>query len=431
MDELGKLELFLLGSPRVQRDGTPIQVDTRKAIALLAYLAVGGESHRRDALATLLWPDSDERRGRAALRRTLSTANTALAGDGLEIHREAIGLHWGADLWIDLVEFRARLDQCLGHPHPAAEVCRECRAPLIEAVALYRSDFLAGFTLRDSPAFDDWQFLQTENLRRKLAGALDRLARCHISQGAHQPAIDLTHRWLALDPLDEAAHRRLMQLYSWSGQRAAALRQYRQCVGTLDRELGVAPLEETTQLYQAIRENRGASLAEPVPFQPSAQTGRQAQGAQTGRPSGYPMVGRSAELEVLLRAYEGIGADGHLLVLEGEAGVGKTRLAREFMAKVRARGTGTIETRCYQGESNLAYGPFSEGLRAAISALDGSLGKVEGIATHWLGEVARLLPDLGFTRRGLQPALPLDNPGAQIPAAVLGDGMGGRPSRSS
>ena len=172
---MGKLELFLLGSPRVQRDGTSIQVDTRKAIALLAYLAVSGEGHRRDALAALLWPDSDERGGRAALRRTFSTANKALAREGLEIRRESVGLHQDHDIWIDLVEFRARLDECLEHPHHYAEVCRECQAPLSEAVGLYRGDFLAGFTLRDSPAFDDWQFLQTENLRRELAGALERL----------------------------------------------------------------------------------------------------------------------------------------------------------------------------------------------------------------------------------------------------------------
>ena len=204
-----------------------------------------------------------------------------------------------------------------------------------------------------------------------------------------------------------------MQLFSQSGQRAAALRQYRQCVATLDQELGVAPLEETTQVYQAIRENRGASLAEPLPLHPSAQAEERAQGIQQGRASGYPMVGRSAELKGMLRAYEGIGADGHILVLEGEAGVGKTRLAQEFVAEVRARGAGTVMARCYQGETSLAYGPFSEALRAAIGSPDASKSKVEAMAPHWLSEVARLLPDLGFTHRGMEPILPLDNPGAQ------------------
>ena len=158
---MSEIELFLLGSPRIERDGVPIQVDTRKAIALMAYLAVTGESHRRDALAALLWPDADQTRARAALRRTLSALNKALAGEGLKVDREVVGLDWNSGLWVDLVQFRSRLADCLAHPHTAAEVCDACLTPLTGAVELYRGDFLAGFTLRDSPTFDDWQFLQT------------------------------------------------------------------------------------------------------------------------------------------------------------------------------------------------------------------------------------------------------------------------------
>ncbi|MFQ5617253.1 MAG: BTAD domain-containing putative transcriptional regulator, partial [Anaerolineales bacterium] len=111
--------------------------------------------------------------------------------------------------------------------------------PLTQAARLYRGDFMTGFTLRDSPAFDDWQFFEAERLRRKFAGALERLVACHAKRDELDPAIQHARRWLALDPLHEPAHRVLMRLYAQSGHRAAALRQYRECVRILESELGV------------------------------------------------------------------------------------------------------------------------------------------------------------------------------------------------
>ena len=413
------VELFFLGSPRIEREGVPVKLDTRKAIALMGYLAVTGESHRRDTLAALLWPDADQTRARAALRRTLSALNRALAGEGLKVDREAIGLERNAGLWVDLVQFRSRLAECLAHLHTAAEVCDVCLTPLTGAVELYRGDFLSGFSLRDSPAFDDWQYLQVESLSRDLSSALERLARCHIARGELESAMPHARRRLALDPLDETAHRQLMQLYSWSGQRAAALRQYRGCVRILDQELGVPPLEETTQLYQAIREDRAPPA--PAESQPlsvplevakeSTQLGTVAEDAR--RLSSYPMVGRSAEWETLLRAYTAIGAEGHLVVLEGEAGIGKTRLAQEFLAHVEARGAATITARCYAGEADLAYGPFVEALRAAVGQPEGVDDRLWGVAEHNLSEAALLLPELRGVQPGLPPAPPLNSPGAQ------------------
>ena len=232
-------------------DGSPIQVDTRKAIALISYLAVSGESHRRDALATLLWPDTDQARARAALRRTLSALNKAVAGYALAVDRETVGLDMNADVWVDLSEFRSRLAETAAHEHPADGVCDSCLGPLSAAATLYRGDLLAGFSLRDSDVFDDWQYSQSELARQELAGALERLVRCHALKADLRSAATCGRRWLGLDPLNEEAHRQLMRLYGRSNQRTAALQQYRECVRVLDKELGVAPLEETTELYQA------------------------------------------------------------------------------------------------------------------------------------------------------------------------------------
>ena len=246
--------ILLLGAPRIEHDGEPIEVDTRKAIALLAYLAVTRRRHARDALAGLLWPEYNQTRARAALRRTLSSLGKARAEGWLEADREGVDLARN-EVWIDVDRFRDLLAACRTHGHPEAEVCPECLPPLSEAVELYRDDFLAGFALRDSAAFDDWQFFQAEELRRELAGALEKLSHGHGALKEWEQAVSYGRRWLALDHLHEPAHRWLMQLYAWAGQRAAALRQYRECVRVLEGELGVSPLEETTRIYEAIKEN--------------------------------------------------------------------------------------------------------------------------------------------------------------------------------
>ncbi|MGH2819541.1 MAG: AfsR/SARP family transcriptional regulator, partial [Actinomycetota bacterium] len=251
--------LLLLGSPAVERAGSGLRFDTRKAVALLAYLAVTRTPQARDHLAGLLWPEHDQGHARAALRRTLSTLNRVLAGEGLRIGRNEIAVD-AESLWVDEWRFHELASGCSRH-QPPSEACPDCRGRLGGAVELHRGDFLSGFGLRDSPEFDDWQFLEAQRLRRELAVALDRLVTSLVSHGELDAALRHAHRWLALDPLQEAAHRRLMQLYAWDGQRSAALRQYRECVALLDRELGVAPVEETTALYEAIKEGAAAPPA--------------------------------------------------------------------------------------------------------------------------------------------------------------------------
>ena len=130
-------------------------------------------------------------------------------------------------------------------------------------MALYRDDFLTGFTLPDAPDFDDWQRDQTESLRGMLSDALERLARCLVRQGDTVAALVHARRRVALDPLDEAAQRQLMQIHAWAGDRGAALRQYQICTELLRRELSTTPAPETTALYEAISQNR---LPPPVSF---------------------------------------------------------------------------------------------------------------------------------------------------------------------
>lgn len=353
---MSKLAIFLLGPPRIELDGTPIDVDRRKAIALVAYLAVTDQAHTRDALATLLWPEFDQSRARAALRRTLSVLNKALNNQWLEIDRESVGLAENDKLRVDVRRFRQQLSSP-AEPNQLAN--------LTEAVSIYQGDFMAGFTLRDSPAFDEWQFFQAETLRQDMAGALERLVAEHTAQSNDQPAITYARQWLALDPLQEPAHRHLMQLYATTGQRPAALRQYQECVRILEQELGAAPSAETTALYERIHSGEWSRGPEeqkskeefitpptflshaPLPLTPAT-----------------PFVAREAELAQLNRYLNSaLTGQSQIIFVTGEAGSGKTALVNHFARQAQQQLTdlvvagGTCNAHTGSGDP---YLPFRE-----------------------------------------------------------------------
>ena len=166
------LSIALLGAPRIDVDGQPLVVDTRKATAVLAFLAVTGHTHTRAVIANLLWPDADPERSRSALRRTLSTLRGALGEERLISDRLTVALNLDG-AFFDLAEFRrVAADQAAGID------------ALVGAAALHRDELLAGFALRDSVDFDDWQRGAQETVRRERANALDRLGDLLAHEGA-------------------------------------------------------------------------------------------------------------------------------------------------------------------------------------------------------------------------------------------------------
>jgi len=186
-----------LGPPVIVLDDKPIAVDTRKAIALLAYLAVRGKPSRRESLTTIFWPESDPAHAKAALRRTISALNKGLKRKWLAIDRETVGLVRENGFWMDITEFVGLIDGSNNHHHSTNEICAKCIQDLIKAVDLYRDDFLAGFTLRDSPSFDEWQFFQTEEFRHTFGLALDRLVAMLSADRDYARAIPFAKRRLA------------------------------------------------------------------------------------------------------------------------------------------------------------------------------------------------------------------------------------------
>jgi predicted ATPase/DNA-binding SARP family transcriptional activator len=366
------LDIRLLGPPQVLVKGSPLRVDTRKALAILALLAAERRAYARTELAAMLWPDGDDDSARGALRRTLSTLRAAVDTDAFEVDRTTVGL--------DRSRIRVDLDDLerLAGSDDAEN--------LSEAAALARGPFLAGFNLRDSPDFDDWRAARATSVDRTVASVLDRLSLAREHAGDLVGARQAAERRVEVDTLDETAHVRLMEVLAASGDRAAALRQYRACVAILNRELAVVPLPETTARYEAIRD------ATPLP-PPSAITP-----IDSARDVPLPMVGREEALAVITRAREAATKDGQVVALVGEAGIGKTRLAEAAAADVRRAGGTVIATRAYEAERAIPYGPVVELLRAGMADPE-ARRRLEAMDPAARSILSRLLPDLQLGAR--------------------------------
>ena len=325
------LKITLFGAPRIERDGAAVTLERRKSLALLAYLAVTGQAHGREALATLLWPEADESAASAGLRRALVDLRQTVGAEWLATEGDQLALPDAPGLTVDVRAFRAGLAAVARHCHARGQACPDCLAALSLVADLYRGDFLAGFTLKDAADFDDWQTRQTETFRLELAEALEMLAEGYAARS--EPAHGLPHArcWLALDPLCEPAHRCLMRLYAAAGDRRAALQQYVACQEALHNELGIPPEPETTALYERIKAGLLLRCAPPGKALPPAAL--EPPPAPTLRK--LPVIsgaffGREAELTLIAARL----ADPvcRLLTILGPGGVGKTSLALQAAA---------------------------------------------------------------------------------------------------
>jgi DNA-binding SARP family transcriptional activator len=250
LDIVSKLSIYLLGPPRIECDGVEHPLERRKAFALLAYLAATAEPHSRDQLAELLFPRHTRSRSLSCLRQTLSVLRAAVGKDRLRTDRKAISLPKQSGLWVDLQEFQTLVQEIRRTDGP--EHRRTIESALDRAGQLCRGEFLSGFYLRDSPGFDDWQAGEQDRLRAECSFVLERLTTMYSARGDLAAAIAHARTWLSLDPLEEAVHRCLMQLYSAAGRRAAALKQYRLCKALVRKELDEDPEEETEELRKRI-----------------------------------------------------------------------------------------------------------------------------------------------------------------------------------
>ncbi|GAB4108587.1 MAG: AAA family ATPase [Roseiflexaceae bacterium] len=371
------LTIQLLGPPQITLAGEQLSLTRRKSRALLFYLAAQPAPLGRDLLIELLWPDLDRPAAQQTLRTTLHGLRKALGGWLLA--DDTLAIAPGA-----LVDAR-RLERELAAPS------RDLAA-LQAALDLYRGEFLQGFSLPDAPAYDDWIAAQRARFQQLRAAGLSALAALHEQRRDYRAALAALETALASDPLQEEVQRAVMRLHYLAGDRVGAIRRYEQLRELLDDELGVPPMPETRALYDAIVTDKLAEARPPAEerFAPAAPPERVAAPPpeQAALPDALPFTGRAAELAVLRT----LAGSGRLGLISGEPGIGKTRLAEEF---IRTSGALPLVGGARELEHALPYQPVIEALRGLLARPDWpQLHAGLHVPTVWLSETARLLPEL-------------------------------------
>src|SRR6266705_289750 len=391
---MGDLYLTLLGPPEVRHGDQVLLFSTRKELALLIYLAVEGGVHSRKRLSEQFWPEGDAGHGRAALRITLLHLRHML-GEGTDvspvphllIKHDTLGLDLTSALELDLhilleacTSARASTGTTLTMPEVAR---RRLLAQLQRATDLPRGEFLEGFSLRDAPAFDDWVRFQREYWHLRINEVFDCLSQIQFEAGELEAAIETVNRWLVLSPLHEDAYRRLMRLHFAAGDRAAALHAYDTCRARLSTGMQTEPTPETVALASRMR-------AVAPPRRKEAPTPALALSPATFLDG--PLLGRTTELSTLIKVYHTAQrGQTQVVLLEGEMGIGKTRLATEFLTWAEVEGADVLQGRAFESSGHLPYQSVIEALRPRIEREN---APDDLLADIWLAELTRLLPEL-------------------------------------
>ena len=404
------LKVYLFGSPNIICGDAPLPITSQKAQALFYYLISNRQAHSREKLATLFWGETSERQAKGSLRNTLYELRRDLATGNKPAERYILAesntlcFNPDADYWLDAEEFERLLDKEAEGERVRMDNCGQ-------AVELYRGDFLEGFIVKDSYDFEDWSFFERQRLQRRYLEALTELSDYCSRQGEYERAIAYAIQILSRDNLQENIHRELMRLYYLAGNRSAALRQYEICKEVTERELGVAPLAETTTLYEQIlrqelvkppaREMEAPSIE--IQWQPRPSPLRPWPKPEYLSPS---LVGRDKEYAQLIRHLEAASRGrGQLVIIDGEVGIGKTRLVQELLDRAEPD-FHLLIGRCYESEMALPYQPLVEALRGYLPTLD--LSKLQ-VSRLWLREVSKLIPELSEALPDLPNSVPLNS----------------------
>jgi DNA-binding SARP family transcriptional activator/tetratricopeptide (TPR) repeat protein len=320
------LRVDLAGGLRLESDGAELAPPaSRRARAILAYLALNPGPHPRGRLAATFWPDVLDESARTSLRAALSELRRALgsAADRVVATRETVALD-GAGLAVDARAFDAALRR--GDPTAALAACR---APILD-----------GFE-------DDWAQEARRAHVERLADALEAVA----TSAEPAEAVRLTREQVALDPLAEEPNRRLIERLAAAGDRAAAVSAGKRFAERLRAQLAIAPSRETRELIESLQ--RAPAEPAPVPL-PAYDT---------------EFVGRAAELERLRATWAGVTRHRRhrIMLLAGEPGVGKTRLANRFARDVLEHGAPVLLGRCWE-EPLAPFEPYAEALRQVGAA---------------------------------------------------------------
>lgn len=367
------LTIRLFGAPQITYDQRPVTMTRRKSRALIYYLAAHSTPLTRDQLLAFFWPDHERPTAQQNLRATLYGLRKIL-GSLLLVDEDTLAL--SANTWVDSRTFEAQLSPPTSDPQALKAI-----------LDLYQGDFLSGFTLPDLPEFDDWAMVERERYRRLAVGGLTRLSQLYEAQRDFRAGLETLDQALAFDPLQEDLQRLALRLHYLAGDRAGAIRRYENFRQLLADEMGVPPMEETRTLYDAIITDTLSpeiqSIASPLPLGQGKPRLLQAV------PS-LPFVGREPELQKIAD----LAATSKLVLIEGEPGIGKSRLMEQFIQKKTNPGL-VLRGQARELEANLPYHPIIEALQGVLSHPNWPAWQLNlNLLPLWRTEAARLLPEL-------------------------------------
>jgi DNA-binding SARP family transcriptional activator/tetratricopeptide (TPR) repeat protein len=372
-------ETFRLLDP----DGQPIDPGSPTTRSLIAYLLLNrGRPADRRRLAFTFWPGTGESAARRNLRQYLHHIRAALAPidpDGTLLTTEGSSIQFNPQAEIDL-----DVERFLHETRPDASV-----KEIEHALSLYTGDLLEDI-------YDDWCVAERERLRQVWLGALDRYSQILQAEGKVSDALTVVQTWTNAEPFDESAQRRLMSLYALSGERAKAIQTYHSFARSLVTELDTEPLPETQALLHSIQSGGAPAEAEPLAVVPAPSRTRS---PRTESFSILPFIGRKSEIETLESAYGAAArGTGGIVLVTGEAGIGKTRLLQEYMAS-RPDFSG-LQSACYELDSMVPFAPLRQALET--SPLLGGLSEAH-FPLSWAATIipnfpglARYFPQVNF-----------------------------------
>lgn len=414
------IEIRFLGGFEVRRGGLPIEgFESKKVRALLAYLLLNrGQGISRDRLAGLLWPEENDDSSRQNLRQAVYNLRSTLANGGRDeelvlANQQEVRLNPKAELWLDTSEFEAAAWSGISGRGEAAVKA------LATAGQLYRGDLLAGFYVKDSDLFEDWLGAERERYRETAASAARTLMALYENRADWNNGIRAARKLTEIDPLSEEAYRNVMRFYALSGRRGRALAQYEELRRLLDTELGVEPSAETVALHRALLSQEVAAQA------PASSEG----------PSGpfIPLVGRDAALRELGQIWAEVRKGRpQLTLVEGERGVGKTRLLRTFVHQAAGGDrVMVLQSRCWEPAAH-GLEPIAEAVTSLPSEAGDDRRRFSDsgalrIAAGTIPLIHALRPDLRPGGRGADPVPPAAALAAFLREVSSGTGADRRP----
>lgn len=363
------LKVSLLGGICLQHGETAVFTLDARSQSLLAYLILNRTAHTRQHLAFLFWPDSTESQARTNLRKAIHKLRQKLpqTEQFLHINRRTIQWQPDASFCLDVDAFEQSLETAIRHPLISS---------FQKSISLYAGDLMPDH-------YDDWILVARERLRQRYLSSLEQLIQLLEKERQYQSAIHYARRLLREDPLHEVAYRRLMRLHALDGNVAGALRVYHTCNTTLQRELGVHPSPATQETYERLLKKEAPST---VPL-----------------PARVPLVAREPAWNKMQKIWRlAANQKTQIVLITGEAGIGKTRLAEELLDWADRQGITTVTAACYAAEGRLPYAPVADWLR--VDEIQAVFDRMEA---RWLTECARLRPELLAQNPNITPPTPL------------------------